>query len=630
MTSLLGIEKKYPETPPRSKFRSKNVLNGNDVMMTPNRTPPRTSTLGFSTPLTSTPNRDVDRRKSTGSPMMLFKKLVMKEKESKKIHETPTEDNIGLKLALPFALDIMQGREPPPRPGSTKKKMHLKENENRDEESSNSSARKQSRESRNPETSKFIQEDEYTLRSCELEPSAHQMSIPSAEQFLMHARICGVVDSYANLMNVTRRNIMSHGDATKLKREDMFDFKVLVGMSRMELEAIILGKAVEKPPDLLSAPIDLLSISDSADAAAGGMMPIHISAGGGSMDSSISDAYSNHCSQRAVVQNAPHPSIVKSLLECGEDLIVEGFFRGQQQYTTSSAGRNVPTGHGVEAAVFSSQRHRQFIVCYRGCLEDQAKPVKNKNAKQVEKAGGVSLLHPAHPVPVNPKFRDAYFSNNIEDKVFALLNKLTSVHPFCDIVTCGHSFGGSLATICGTRYAALCPMMTVSCHAYGAPRVGGKEFRQLTNSLPNLKVMRVEHATDPYVNMPEGAAWMHVGHTIMIASENNPTLNNIIPSPSKQYLQISPKIQLGLKINLQQVSFVRAYRFDERRVENSFFRGSMNIRAKKIQQKRDHEMRSYIHAMEKFTHQGVPWVSKYVGEEGEGVNGMDNEARCVV
>ena len=41
-------------------------------------------------------------------------------------------------------------------------------------------------------------------------------------------------------------------------------------------------------------------------------------------------------------------------------------------------------------------------------------------------------------------------------------------------------------------------------------------------------------------------------------------------------------------------------------------------------------MQSYIHAMEKFTHQGVPWVSKYVGEEGEGVNGMDNEARCVV
>ena len=165
---------------------------------------------------------------------------------------------------------------------------------------------------------------------------------------------------------------MRHGDATKLKREDMFDFKVLVGMSCMELEAIILGKSVEKPPDLLSALIDLLSISDSADAAAGGMLPIHILAGGGNTDSSISDAYSSHCSQKAVVQNTPHPLIVKSLLECREDLIVEGFFCGKQQYTTSSAGRNDPTGHGVEDAVFSSQRHQHFIVCYKGCLEDQA------------------------------------------------------------------------------------------------------------------------------------------------------------------------------------------------------------------------------------------------------------------
>lgn len=250
--------------------------------------------------------------------------------------------------------------------------------------------------------------------------------------------------------------------------------------------------------------------------------------------------------------------------------------------------------------------------------------------KQVEKAGGVSLLHPAHPVPVNPKFRDAYFSNNIEDKVFALLDKLTSVHPFCDVVTCGHSFGGGLATICATRYAALCPMMTVSCHLYGTPRVGGKEFRRLTNSLPNLKVMRVEHGTDPYVNMPEGAAWMHVGHTIVVASENVLSSNSALVSPSKENLLNSPKIQLGIKMNIQGI-VARAYRFDDRRVDRSFFRsGSMNIRAKKIQQKRDHEIRSYIHAMENFTHQGVPWVNNYVGEEGEGVNGMDNEARCVV
>ena len=79
--------------------------------------------------------------------MILFKKLVMKKKESKTNYETPTEDNIGLKLALPFALDTMQGCEPPLQTGSTKKKMHLNDYEKRDKESNNSSARKQSRES---------------------------------------------------------------------------------------------------------------------------------------------------------------------------------------------------------------------------------------------------------------------------------------------------------------------------------------------------------------------------------------------------------------------------------------------------------------------------------------------------
>jgi len=52
----------------------------------------------------------------------------------------------------------------------------------------------------------------------------------------------------------------------------------------------------------------------------------------------------------------------------------------------------------------------------------------------------------------------------------------------------GHSFGAALATIGSVRYAALHPMMRVSCCGFGCPKVGGMDFRQLVHSFPNLKV----------------------------------------------------------------------------------------------------------------------------------------------
>ena len=75
---------------------------------------------------------------------------------------------------------------------------------------------------------------------------------------------------------------------------------------------------------------------------------------------------------------------------------------------------------------------------------------------------------------VNPKFRDAYFSNNVEDNFLALLKKNTSVQPLCNVVTCYDSFGGFLAT-----------------------------------KLPsNLNVIRVEHTIDPYASIPGDVRYM--------------------------------------------------------------------------------------------------------------------------
>jgi len=179
----------------------------------------------------------------------------------------------------------------------------------------------------------------------------------------------------------------------------------------------------------------------------------------------------------------PHPSIIRSLLECADDLLVEGFFTetiGQDYFVEESNHTSC-----IQASVFSSQRQRQFVVCFRGSRLQHAQPVK-KRATQTYANGEPCLLHQRNPFPVCPIFKAAYFEANVEKKIFDLLDKLSTENPFCDVVFTGHSFGGVLATFGAMRYAEKYPMMTVSCHVFGTPKVGGSLMRQFIHSLPNL------------------------------------------------------------------------------------------------------------------------------------------------
>ena len=99
-----------------------------------------------------------------------------------------------------------------------------------------------------------------------------------------------------------------------------------------------------------------------------------------------------------------------------------------------------------------------------------------------------SLLHEEQQVRTLSTFREAYFGTSMEETVFALLGNLATRKPFFDVVMTGHSFGAAMATIGAVRYALKHPMIRVSCHVFGSPRVGGEDFRQLVHSVPNLKV----------------------------------------------------------------------------------------------------------------------------------------------
>lgn len=273
-----------------------------------------------------------------------------------------------------------------------------------------------------------------------------------------------------------------------------------------------------------------------------------------------------------------------------DDLIIEKVLRADNESGLGS----------IEVAVLNTQKARQLIVCFTGPPELQAKPVRSKK----EVLADFHILHPKQRVAVHPAFRDAYFTKDLEGNLNKLINRLTAENPFFDVIFTGHSFGAALSIIGAARYAAYQPMIRVSCYAFGSPRVGGTDFRSWVHSLPNLKIVRMENRSDPYVNMPEmNGGWMHVGHTIWISSTT---------SKGKQ------------------ATNVKAYKFDKRRRSSSILKTGMNAITKKGAAKNDHDISSYRKVLHDIKTHSPSFVKSFVGEEGKGVNGSNNEGRFVV
>jgi hypothetical protein len=200
----------------------------------------------------------------------------------------------------------------------------------------------------------------------------------------------------------------------------------------------------------------------------------------------------------------------------------------------------------------------------------------------------------------------------VERKVLDLLNELMIENPFCDVCFVGHSFGGSLATIAAVNCAETNPMMTISCHTFGTPKIGNLSFKERAHSLPNLRLFRVENGSDWCVNTPSASAFHHVGHAIVISSRNNDR------SATRRRSSTSQKEQI----------YAQAFKFGkkEKEVQPILIHSYLK---KSSQERNDHEMRSYLHAIESFTHQGCQWVRNFVGEDGEGIL-ANKEERVIV
>jgi hypothetical protein len=206
--------------------------------------------------------------------------------------------------------------------------------------------------------------NDFVLRSSELEPYQHQVTVPPAQQLSFHAKLCQLMQDYCLM-------IQNHSSSFQ-----MFDFNVLAGKSHNELlnwHCEMVSKEEREQDDSDAANNKKLKPEHKTKKGGGGVFAM----GMGSSSSSTKkknkhkSKYVAHCS--ASTQNDPDPAFLKSLLDSCEDILVEG--RLHVGATLATRRDDVFSMTGTEVTVFSSHRHRQFVVCFRGTPEQQEKPI---------------------------------------------------------------------------------------------------------------------------------------------------------------------------------------------------------------------------------------------------------------
>jgi hypothetical protein len=359
-----------------------------------------------------------------------------------------------------------------------------------------------------------------------------------------------------------------------------------------------------------------------------------------------------NCNQQQLMME--HEPILSSILE-GGDLVVEGFYHEGVTHTSSEkkskpfdTSNEKSTQDRMEVAIFKSDTRRQIIVVYQDSVENQTNPVKKRDQKDgIQRRFHIGSgkdddkrFSKEQPYPVFPPFRKAYFENgDIESKVFRRLDELSEQNPFYDVIMTGHSMGGVLSLLASLRYADAKPAIMVSCFAFGCPKVGSLDFRFYINSLPNLKIMRFEYGSDPWIHCPDHPAWVHAGHTIVIwryepkadASGSNHRILRRTSSDGVAYANSRDLL-------------VKAFKFGAVRPDSSGSTkgvgvggGIGKILHRHRERNMDHEISSYVHALERIQtfentnshNQEVSWPTVFVGEDGSGVQGLDHEKRLV-
>ena len=71
-----------------------------------------------------------------------------------------------------------------------------------------------------------------------------------------------------------------------------------------------------------------------------------------------------------------------------------------------------------------------------------------------------------------------------------------------DIIVCGHSLGGALATLCSLHLINEFPEKKIRCYTFGSPRVGNRKFKKLFDSLFINRTFRFVYNNDTVCKVP--------------------------------------------------------------------------------------------------------------------------------
>ena len=162
----------------------------------------------------------------------------------------------------------------------------------------------------------------------------------------------------------------------------------------------------------------------------------------------------------------------------------------------------------------------------------------------------VPLTPMGNRVGMHHGYLRTYECEGLEERLFEKIDKELKKDKKCELFVTGHSLGGALATIFGARYALVHSNHKIKVITFGCPRVGNRNFRELTECLPNLSITRVVHDNDLIPRWPT-FGFRHVGHTVLLPhvddAEVTPKINpwhNDGPGRSGEwnYLKLIPRL----------------------------------------------------------------------------------------
>uniref|UniRef100_A0A7S3VD90 Fungal lipase-type domain-containing protein n=1 Tax=Chaetoceros debilis TaxID=122233 RepID=A0A7S3VD90_9STRA len=441
---------------------------------------------------------------------------------------------------------------------------------------------------------KFKNAKQYEIRTSEMDPTAFQVEIPSHESILVNCKLCATMDNYVELGGVDFdfSDLMPWGTRKK---------KVHTGIQNTRTGADSGGAG--RASTVLTRPA-AATRTNSEDLHA--LLMGTGTTGGNVVGPNTENRAGNQMIGAINTSQIGENPILANLHDAVKDIVVEGFFREYYEDPNREDGLG-----RVEVCVFSSSELNQFYVVFRGSSDVQNRPVNGTQEKAGKKASrdrtkrwlNSSTIHSRKTElniegDINSLIMNAY-NCGLEHQLFTLLNRLTNLRKFCDVKIIGHSFGGALATIVAHKYASLRPATRIRCNVFGSPRVGGDTFRNDIHTLPNLNIIRVERGSDPFISMPEGPEWKHVGHSLRIS-------------------QSALVTSLATPAETRPVDF-QLHRFDKHRPASNLVTASVNSVNNLRKLKIGNEIKSYQKDLDKVASLNLPWIGSFVGFEVEGI-----------